>query len=64
VFDTLTFAVIDVDNGVLVLQCLDQATDESLGALWCGIDSDEVEGTLGSRHFDKPEVLTREIRGR
>lgn len=50
----LTFTVIDVDDSVPILQGLGNAADEALRALWCGVDSNEVEGTLG-RHFEKFE---------
>lgn len=50
----LTFAVVDVNDGVLILQGLGDAADEALRALGRGVDSDEVEGTL-CRHFERFE---------
>jgi hypothetical protein len=46
----LTFAVVNVDNSILIAQCLGDAADEALGALRRGVDGNQVEGTFGSRH--------------
>lgn len=46
----LTLAVVDVDYSVPIAQSLGEAADEALGALGCGVDANQVEGTFGSRH--------------
>lgn len=46
----LTLAVIDMDNSVPIAQSLDKTADEALGAFGRGVDTNQVEGTLRSRH--------------
>ena len=53
VLNMLTFAVVDVDDSIPITQSLDEAADEALGALGCGVDANQVEGTFGSRHGDE-----------
>lgn len=49
----LTLAVVDVDDSVPIAQSLDEAADEALGALGCGVDANQVKGTFRSRHGDE-----------
>lgn len=49
----LTLAVVDVDDSVPIAQSLGEAADEALGALGCGVDANQVEGTFRSRHGDE-----------
>jgi hypothetical protein len=42
----LTLAVVDVDDSVPIAQSLGDAADEALGALGCGVDTNQVEGTF------------------
>lgn len=49
----LTLAVVDVNDSVPIAQSLDEAADEALGALGCGVDANQVEGTFRSRHSDE-----------
>jgi hypothetical protein len=46
----LTLAVVDVDDSVPIAQSLGEAADEALGALGCGVDANQMEGTFRSRH--------------
>jgi hypothetical protein len=43
----------NVDDGVTVRKGLSNPSDEALGSLRSGVDSDELEGSLGSRHCDR-----------
>lgn len=45
-----TFGVIDVDQGIVVLQNVGQATDEALCAFWRSVHRHQVERSFGSRH--------------
>lgn len=58
----LTFAVVDVDDSVPIAQSLGDAADEALGALGCGVDTNQVEGTFRSRHDDGKRRIIRKTR--
>lgn len=58
----LTLAVVDVDDSVPIAQSLGDAADEALGALGCGVDTNQVEGTFRSRHDDGKRRIIRKTR--
>jgi hypothetical protein len=58
----LTLAVVDVDDSVPIAQSLGDAADEALGALGCGVDTNQVEGTFRSRHDDGKLRIIRKTR--
>lgn len=57
--ELLTLAVIDVENSVAVLQAVRKTADETLSALGRSVDSNQAEGTLGSRHGENVKCRTK-----
>jgi hypothetical protein len=50
--DALTLAVIHMNDGISVLEGIGNTSDETLGSLGSGVDSNKTERALGGGHCD------------